>query len=121
MQLSPKQLFLLDGMGALTSACLLGVVLVQLESYFGIPKRVLHILAAVPCLFVIYDGICYFGVRQHASWLRYIAVANMLYCLLSFYCTVIHLEQLTALGHVYLLSEIAIVLFLARLEWQASC
>jgi hypothetical protein len=50
---NPKKLFLIDGLGALLSAILLGVVLVQLEYLFGIPKSTLYFLASLPCLFTI--------------------------------------------------------------------
>jgi hypothetical protein len=120
MNFSSKQLFLIDGVGALVSAILLGVVLVQFEPYFGMPKRVLYLLAAIPCVFALYDFICYFGApNDYSKWLRVIAIGNVLYCVLSLYFTIIYFEQLTTLGHLYFLSEIAIVLFLARLEWRA--
>ena len=62
---TPKQLFILDGLGALLSAFLLGVVLVKLESVFGIPKNTLYFLAFLPCLFAIYDFYCYFQAKEN--------------------------------------------------------
>ncbi len=46
---NPKKLFLLDGLGAILSAILLGVVLVNQQVLFGIPKPTLYFLAPAPC------------------------------------------------------------------------
>ena len=51
----PKKLFLIDGLGAILSAFLLGYVLVKLERVFGIPSKTLYFLATLPMFFVIYD------------------------------------------------------------------
>jgi len=64
---NPKSLFLFDGLGALVSAFLLGVVLVKFESTFGMPKEKLYFLAGAACLFVIYDLVCYFKANQNWS------------------------------------------------------
>ena len=39
MNLTPKKLFLIDGIGAVLSAFLLGVVLVKLQSLIGMPTN----------------------------------------------------------------------------------
>ncbi|MEN8696651.1 MAG: hypothetical protein ABF317_05040 [Bacteroidia bacterium] len=58
----PKQLFLVDALGAALSAVLLGVVLVNYEPIFGIPSDSLSLLAAVPYFFAVYDVVCYFAL-----------------------------------------------------------
>jgi len=63
-KVNPKKLFLFDGFGAILSALLLGVVLVELESIFGIPRKTLYFLAFLPCLFATYDFFCYFRMKQ---------------------------------------------------------
>ena len=67
---NPKKLFLIDGLGALVSAFFLGVVLVRLESFFGIPPFILYFLAFLPCLFAAYDFFCYLKVKEHIGYFR---------------------------------------------------
>lgn len=118
---SPKKLFILDGLGALLSAFLLGVVLVQLESYFGIPRNTLYFLAFLPCLFVVYDLFCYWRVEQNIGFfLKVIAAINVMYCCLSLGLAFYHMERITILGWGYILIEILIVLAVAILEWRVG-
>ena len=118
---SPKKLFILDGLGALLSAFLLGVVLVQLESYFGIPRNTLYFLDFLPCLFVVYDLFCYWRVEQNIGFfLKVIAAINVMYCCLSLGLAFYHMERITILGWGYILIEILIVLAVAILEWRVG-
>ncbi len=48
---SPKRLFLMDGLGALTTAGLLFFVLAESEIIFGMPKAVLHLLSFIAIFF----------------------------------------------------------------------
>ena len=116
-----KNLFLLDGFGALLSAFLIGIVLVKLESYFGIPKSTLYFLAALPCLFAIYDFYCYFKVeRDLGKFLKGIAIVNLLYCCLSIGLAFYHYQEITYLGWAYVLVEVFIVIGIAVIELRAA-
>ncbi len=116
-----KKLFLLDGFGAIVSAILLGVVLVKLEVYFGIPKSALYFLAALPCFFAIYDFYCYFKIERNLfKFLRAIAIVNLLYCCLSLGLAFCHREHLTRLGWLYIIVEIVIVVIIASIELKAA-
>jgi hypothetical protein len=53
-----KKLFLVDGVGAMTSAAMLGVVLVKFEGTFAMPHSVLYPLSFIACIFSIYSLIC---------------------------------------------------------------
>lgn len=117
----PKLLFLIDGAGALLSALLLGVVLVRLESIFGIPPNILYVLAALPCIFAVYDLYCYLKVeRQLSSFLKGIAIMNLAYCVLSLGLAYGHRETITSFGWGYILVEIVIVGVLAVIELRAA-
>lgn len=117
--LSPKKLFLLDALGALLSAFLLGVILVHFESYFGMPSDALYILAFLPCVFAVYDFVCYYKVTDNwRPFLRGIAVANLLYCFLSIALVFQHYQELTILGIIYFVLELLIVVVLAKIEWD---
>lgn len=118
---NPQQLFLLDGLGAVLSAFLLGVVLVRLESYFGIPVSTLYILAALPVFFAVFDAFCYYkGADRYGSLLKVIAIVNLLYCCLSLGFAFFHFEKITYLGWGYIIIEVLIVLAIARLEFQVA-
>ena len=113
-------LFILDGFGALLSAFLLGIVLVHFQSYFGIPKSSLYILAAIPCVFALYDLCCYLFVKRNINLaLKTIAILNILYCIFSVFVAFSHSESILTLGWIYVIIEIAIVVWIARLEWKA--
>lgn len=121
MTLNTKTLFIIDGLGALLSAFLLGVVLVQLKHLFGMPKETLYFLAFLPCLFALYDLICYLKVQENdLFFLKGIALANLSYCCLSLVLVIQHYPQLTNLGFAYFILELIIVLILASIQLKIA-
>jgi thiol:disulfide interchange protein len=56
----PKRLFLIDGLGAFLTAFMLGVVLANFESSFGMPLKTLYFLSFLAGLFCLYSFFCYF-------------------------------------------------------------
>jgi hypothetical protein len=120
-KINPKYLFLVDSLGALLSAFLLGIVLVEFEPVFGLPARVLHILALIACCFAVYSFFCF--VRLKEKWrpfMRIIAIANLLYCALTFIWVLVLHDGLTALGITYFVLEIIIVVTLAIIELRVA-
>lgn len=118
---NPRKLFLIDGLGALLSAFLLGFVLVSLEPIFGIPASALYILAIIPIFFALYDGYCYFSLKANLStFLKGIAILNLSYCVLSLGFAFYHSESLTVLGWTYIILEILIVVTLAIIELKTA-
>ena len=116
-----RKLFQIDGLGAVMSAVLLGIVLVNLESIFGIPKSALYILAALPCIFAIYDIYCYYRIEQNLElYLKAIAVANLLYCILSIGLAIYHRVSITILGWAYIIAEVIIICVLSYLELSVA-
>ncbi len=118
---SPKTLFLIDGLGALVSACSLGIILPRYEYLFGMPKSTLMILAALPCFFMAYDLFAYLFVKKRiASFLRGIAIINFCYCLVSIYFLYHHQEDLTSLGYIYFIIELLIVFSMILIEFKTA-
>ena len=116
-----RKLFLLDGFGAITSATLLGVVLVKLENVFGIPISTLYLLASLPCLFAIYDFYCYFKIERNlGKFLKRIAIINLLYCCLSIGLAFYHYQVITNFGWMYIIGEIGIVVVLSMVELKVA-
>jgi hypothetical protein len=117
----PKKLFLIDGSGAILSAFLLGIVLVEWERIFGIPRSVLYFLALLPCLFTVYDIYCYRTKSKNiGTLLKGIAWMNLAYCILSMGLAIYHFQKITYFGWSYLILEMGIVITLATLEWKVA-
>lgn len=117
----PQTLLLVDAYGALLSSFLLGIVLVNLQEYVGIPIRTLYFLAVIPIFFAIYDF--YHSKKewnQVSPYLRGIAIMNIIYCLLSISFAFYHSNTITMLGWIYILVEVCIVLTLAIFEWRIA-
>ncbi len=118
---SPKRLFLVDGLGAVLSAFLLGVVLVRLESFFGIPRTTLYFLAFLPCLFAVFDLYSYQNNGDNTSrFLRGIATANLLYCCLSIGLAFYHVNEITVFGWIYIIIEVVIIIILSVVEFKVA-
>lgn len=117
---NPRRLLLIDGLGALVTACSLAFVLAPLETYFGMPRDILYPLAIAAGCFALYSWSCYlFTDGKRPIYLALIATANLIYCCVTGWL-LLHLhEQLTALGIIYFLLEILIILVLVRVEFMA--
>jgi hypothetical protein len=118
---SPKKFFLIDSFGAITSAFMLGYVLVKLENVFGIPKTTLYLLAFFPCVFVVYDICCYLRVKKNISfYLKSIAYMNIFYCCISIGLAFYHYEKITYWGWIYLIFEVLIVITISYIEIKTA-
>lgn len=117
MDIKPRTLFLIDGLGALLSAFMLGVVLVTFKSYIGLSNETLYILAFIPVVFSIYDFIVYaINAKNWRPYLKIIAIANLLYCVFSIIVLFTHMDSLKVLGWVYFIAELIIVAILVVYE-----
>ncbi|MGK0387694.1 MAG: hypothetical protein ACI94Y_000420 [Maribacter sp.] len=117
MSLNPRQLFLIDGLGALLSTLLLGVILVKFEYLFGMPRKELYFLSSVAGVFTIYDFICYWKIKDNwQPFLKVIAIANLMYCCFSIAIVFYSYQKLTHLGFIYFLLEFIILIILVRVE-----
>ncbi|MBQ4822553.1 hypothetical protein [Aquimarina sp. MMG016] len=118
---NPKRLFLIDGIGAIVSAFLLGIVLVKLESFFGIPISMLYVLASLPVFFAIYDLYSYQKDNDKLTGLlKGIAIMNLLYCKLSIGLTIFHYQKITHWGWTYIIVEVLIIIILAIIELKVA-
>ncbi len=116
-QPSPKNFFLIDGLGAIVSAIMLGVVLVRFEEFFGMPAAVLYGLAGAAAVFAVYSFSChFFFMEKWQPFLRLIGTVNLLYCGLTLGMVIYWQEPLTAWGIAYFVGEMAIVVTLAITE-----
>ncbi len=118
---TPKQLFLIDGIGAIISALLLGVILVKFEENFGIPKSTLYFLAVLPIFFAVFDFYCYLKVKlNHHKFLKIIALFNVTYCFISISFAFYHTNTITTMGWIYIISEVLVILILSFIELKTA-
>ncbi|MES2775507.1 MAG: hypothetical protein V4722_15130 [Bacteroidota bacterium] len=117
LTLSPKKLFLVDGVGAFLTAFFLFAILRTFHDYFGMPGQTLTLLSIIAMAFSVYSFCCFFMV--HFNWypfLRAISIANLLYCSVTLGLVIYNYPRLTILGVIYFLVEIVIVCALVFLE-----
>lgn len=120
-EINPSHLFLIDGVGAILSAISLGAVLVLFEEFFGMPRTTLYVLAIFPCLFAIYDFYCLKIKSVNLfAFLKWIALMNLFYCVLSIAAMLFHYNELTIYGLIYFIVEIIIVFSLSIIEYRVS-
>lgn len=116
---NPKQIFLLDCLGALLSATLLGVALPSFQSIFGMPLNVLYGLAVLACLFAIYSFWNYRWFKENwRPYLRGIAIVNLLYCGLTAALVIYFHQELTKWGLLYFLQEMVVIIVVVMLEFK---
>lgn len=121
MAIAPKQLFLIDALGACLSAFCLGIIIPSLENFFGMPRTILYLLAVIPCFFAVYSFICFLKFPERwPLFLKGIAFANILYCILSIAMMVYFRELLTVYDWIYFILEIIIVGIVVRFELKAA-
>ena len=112
-----KNVFLLDGIGAVVSASIMGLLVAQQVSFFGLPSKAAYFLAAFPCVFFVYSIYCYFNLpTDWKPYLKMIIIANLLYCFISIGVVFYHFALLTNIGLAYFILEIIIILIVVILE-----
>ncbi|KIC01530.1 hypothetical protein OA88_13565 [Flavobacterium sp. JRM] len=114
---NPKNIFLLDSIGAFLTAFLLGFVLVRFQDSFGMPQKTLYILSVIAFIYATYSLCCYLFIsNKWRFYLNIIMIANALYCCLTTGLIIYHFHKLTLLGIIYFILEIIIIVFLVYLE-----
>ncbi|PBI86814.1 hypothetical protein BSF41_32710 [Flavobacterium sp. ACN2] len=113
----PKNIFLVDGFGALLTTILLFFVLRNFNDFFGLSKDIFEYLSIISCTFFVYSISCYSLVKQNwKSFLKIIYTANILYCILTFGILIHNYESISIFGIIYFLVEIAVIIWLVTLE-----
>lgn len=113
----PYQIFLLDALGALSTALLLLLLVAPLEGFFKMPVAIVYQLSAAAGLFVLYSMACW--LRKPRRWRPYlmaIIVANCLYCVLTGSLMLYHFDILSIWGIAYFLGEIVVIGLVVVLE-----
>jgi hypothetical protein len=124
MIIEPKQLFLLDGFGAILTSVIHGVVLTAFSESFGIPKSVFLALALLVSLYAVYSFTCHSRFEKLAHrwkfWLRGIAIANLFFCVITLGLIIYFYETLTTVGLLYFIGEIVVIIGIAVFELKTA-
>lgn len=120
-KINPYLLFLVDGMGAMYSAAMLGLVLARFEKIFGMPTATLYPLAFLALLFSVYSFGCFVIKPQNwKPYLKAIAIVNLLYCTLTLFLISYLHQKITPLGLIYFILEIIVITLLAGVELKTA-
>ncbi len=113
-------IFLLDSIGALVSAICI-IMIIRYHYFFGMPKNVLYLLLPIPLLFSLVSFLLYlFSNFKWRIYLKFIALANVAYCILTLIITFLNYEKLTKFGVFYFIFEILIITILAMIEFKIA-
>jgi hypothetical protein len=116
-----KTLFLIDGIGAIVTALSLFVIAQRFNDYFGMPKNTLTYLSLIAVCFCIYSISCSVSLKgKFATFIRAIAIANILYCALIFGLIISNYSILTLIGKTYFLIELIIIGILSYVELNVA-
>jgi len=106
----PRIMFLVNGIGAVSTAFLTGVVLPKFDTIFTMPRNILTSLAVIACLFAVYSLTCsVLNVKAWQRYLRIIAILNTLYCTMTLGLVVYLFAHLTVLDMTYFFGEIGVI------------
>ena len=112
----PRRLVLVDAIGALVTAVVVGLVLPPLHRDIGISRGALQALGALATMFTIMSWGAFFLVPHPRSYLRAIGIANLGYVAVTGVVLVAAHDTVTGIGLAYFLVEGALVVALAALE-----
>lgn len=116
---SKQSIFLLDGIGGLITAFIIGFVLPFFREDVRLPKEILQGLAIAGLLYGIYSLSCsFFTGKRDRIRLMGIIGANVFYCIVTSVMVIMYLDHLSGWGITYFIAEIAIILALVGLEFK---
>ena len=118
---NPKKLFLIDALGAMTTAFFLYVLLRNFSEYFGMPVVVLNALSVLAVCFCIYSMTCFLFLKGNwAPFIITISMANILYAVLTLGLIAMYYPELTFAGIAYFIIEIVIIGVLVYIEFKVA-
>lgn len=115
-----RRIFLIDALGAMLSTLLLFILSLH-ETTFGMPPWVIYQLIPIPFLLVLYSLTVY--LLKPIRWnlfLRIIATANLIYCLVTLFLVIQFMVDLTLYGKIYFVTEMVLIIILSIFELSIS-
>ena len=122
INLSIQKIFLLDALGAATTAIIILFILKPNQIFIGLPEQILGTLGTIALLFSVYSFGCFFVKTSKTNaaqlLLKIIAIANMIYCGLTISLICIYRFDISMLGTAYFIGEVVVILSLVLVEWM---
>ncbi len=116
---NPKQIFLIDSIGALLTASILFSMAIGYPGFLGMPTHILFLLAAVAITFAVYSFCCFlFHPVRWRPYLKAIMLANAMYCILTAVLVYTLRNNITHWGLLYFMGEILVILVLLFFEYK---
>lgn len=116
LQQNPKNVFLLDALGACLSAISLFAIGL-LYHYIGLPQLTLFMLAGTAIIFAVYSLSCFYLINKiWKPFLLGITTANTLYSIVTASLIIQYYQSLTIFGFAYFVCELIILCVLIALE-----
>jgi hypothetical protein len=116
-----KSLFLIDSIGAFTTAFFLFVIVRQFKVHFGMPEKELTYLSVIAVFYCIYSAACFIFLKGGLTpFIRFIGIANLIYCALTIGLLIKYYPLLTIIGTTYFLIEIVIICGLGYVELNVA-
>lgn len=118
--LKGRKLFLIDAIGAVTSALSL-LIPYAYEEVFGMPKSALSLFISIAIVYVIYSSVIY--LTNTTNWKFYLVILGLLnisYCLFTGYHILKNMHTITLYGYLYFGVEILIVFTLSIYELKSG-
>lgn len=118
---NPKNLLLIDSIGAGMTAMSLYFIIRPWNTFFGMPENKLTVLTGLALCFCIYSAVCFLWVKRGlATFIRFIGMANVLYCAFTGGLVIMYYPLLTNVGIAWFLTEIAIIGSLSYVELRVA-
>ncbi|MGM0579490.1 MAG: hypothetical protein ACQETL_02345 [Bacteroidota bacterium] len=115
---SHRKIFLIDGVGALLTTLIIGIVFTNFQEYIGMPREILISLAIIALGFFIYSLSCFLILKKNwKPFLKVIVIANLVYCIITTVLIILFFHQLTLLGLLYFIGEIIVIGVLVYFEF----
>gem|GEM_PF-1205933 len=122
LAIQPRSVFLIDAAGAFVTSFTIGFIIPLLRQHLGsLPQDIYYLLSAIAFFYGMYS--LYHYAVHVKSWrfrLWIISTANILYGVMTIIIVALFMENLTALGLLYFMTESAIIIWLSRLEYWYS-
>lgn len=116
-----KNIYLLDAIGALISACLLLFIITFFSTQFSIPTSFVHGLIIMSFMMSIHSFLAYtFSKKYWRSYLKYIALINVNYSIVTFACCISLNYDLTLMVPIYFALEATVLILLSYVEIKIS-
>ncbi len=113
----PRKIFLLDSFGALVTAICIGVIMVQFNSLFNIPVKILYTLASIAVFLCIYSfSVFKIFPKKWPMLLKFLSQMNLAYCIITVLMLLTFRQSITAWSMAYFTCEIVIILILVSFE-----